>query len=118
MKIYHEKQKGNYCRCHAINNMVGKQLITIVEFNKYCDAFDALNKFDKGSSKQKHYFYNNGGANNIFGYILQQKGYKPQMTHYDISKSKKVIQSRRLIGYIVYNRGHTYCIRKIKNDFP
>ena len=119
MKIYHEKQKGNYCRCHAINNLIGKQLITPKEFNTYCDEFDSLNKFDKGSSRNKHYFYNNGGTNNIFGYCLQKKGIKITMVHYDISKSKRITPTlfNKAYGCILYNRGHTYCMRKINNNF-
>ena len=119
MKIYHEKQIGNYCRCHAINNLVGKQLITLHEFNSYCDKFDALNNFDKGSSRNKHYFYNNGGTNNIFGYCLQKKGIFTNMTHYDISKSTRIDTKffNKAYGCILYNRRHTYCMRKIQNDY-
>ena len=119
MSIYHEKQKGSYCRCHAMNNLIGKQLITLKEFNTYCDSFDALNKFDKGSSRSKHYFYNNGGTNNIFGYCLRKKGITTTMIHYDISKPRKIAPSmfNKAYGCILYSRGHTYCMRKIKNEF-
>lgn len=79
MTIYHEKQIGNYCRCHAINNLVGKQICSTQEFNRLCDEFDKKNGFTTPSSKLKYLFYNNGGTENIFGYILQKKGYTIKM---------------------------------------
>jgi hypothetical protein len=72
--MYHEKQRGNYCRCHAINNLLGFQLVSLAEFDKLCDEFDNIHKFARGSSKNHHLFYNNGQTDNIFGYIMQKKG--------------------------------------------
>ena len=116
MSIYQERQVGNYCRCHAINNLIGKKLVTIPEFNKYCDSFDVLQKFEKGSSRNKYFFYNNGLIDNIFGYILAQKGIHIKMEHYDFYKSKRIKPHTNLtIGYIVYNANHTYCVRYINN---
>ena len=37
MSIYHEKQVGSYCRLHAINNLIGKKLVSTSEFNNLCD---------------------------------------------------------------------------------
>lgn len=119
MNIYHERQKGNYCRCHAINNLVGKQICSLNTFNKLCDEFDKKNDFEVPSSKLKYIFYNNGGTDNIFGYILKKNNYKIKMTHYDYYKSK-VIQlknDKKMLGFIVYNRCHTFCIRKIKDEY-
>ena len=119
MNIYHEKQVGNYCRCHAINNLVGKQLCKLQEFNGLCDEFDKKNGFTIPSSKLKYLFYNNGGINNLFGYILTKKGYTIQMTHYDYYRPKaiKLNTHMNLLGFIIYNRRHTFCIRKIGSDF-
>ena len=70
--MYHEKQQGNYCMKHAINNLIGKELCSNKEFDIYCDELDKLNDFEKGVSKSK-LFYNNGGINNIFGYVMTKK---------------------------------------------
>ena len=88
MSIYHEKQVGSYCRLHAINNLIGKKLVSTSEFNKLCDNYDKIKKYIKGISKNKHYFINNGGSDNIFGFVLESKGYKPHMIHYDFYKQK------------------------------
>jgi hypothetical protein len=110
--MFHQRQKGSYCRCHAINNLIGRELITLGEFDKYCNEFDKLNGFVLGSSKKGHLFYNNGGTNNIFGYILEKKGIKIKMDHYDFYRNKKIKNCEKsTIGYIIYNRGHTYCVR-------
>ncbi len=116
MNIYHERQVRSYCRCHALNNLIGRKLITLPEFNKYCDEFDVINKFERGSSKNKCFFYNNGLIDNIFGYILSQKKFHITMEHYDFYKSKRIkTHTSTTLGYIVYNTRHTYCIRYINN---
>lgn len=116
--MYHEKQKGSYCRCHAINNLMGKQLVSLTEFDVYCDAFDKKSNFSPGSSKNKHFFYNNGETDNIFGYILQEKKVKITMEHYDFFGGQKIKHCNKgTMGYIVYNSRHTYCVRVMKGEF-
>ncbi len=112
--MFHQKQKGNYCRCHAINNLFGRELVTLGEFDNYCNEFDKKNGFIRGSSRNTHLFYNNGGVNNIFGYIIKKKGIKIKMLHFDFYRTKKVKANNNAIGYIIYNRSHTYCV-KINN---
>ena len=115
--MFHQKQKGSYCRCHAINNIIGREIITIGEFDRLCDEYDKKNGFLTGSSKRGHLFYNNGGVDNIFGYIMSKKGIQVKMDHYDFYSSKKIKhQNNRTIGYIIYNRGHTYCIRILNGE--
>ena len=89
--LYHEKQFKNYCRCHAINNLCGNQIITVGEFDKYCDSFDITHNHEKGISRRNYYFINNGNTDNIFGYILQKKGYNIGMRHYDYYKKKTIV---------------------------
>jgi hypothetical protein len=115
--MYHQRQKGSYCRCHAINNLIGRELISFGEFDKLCDEFDKKNHFAQGSSKRSHLFYNYGGVDNIFGYILGKKGISVKMDHYDFYSPKKIKhQNNSTIGYIIYNRGHTYCIRILNGE--
>ena len=114
--MFHEKQKGSYCRCHAINNLFGQELLKIPDFNKYCDEYDKKNGFISGSSKNAHLFYNNGGDDNIFGYILKKKNISFKMIHYDFYASKKIEYKNNSIGYIIYNRSHTFCVRIINRE--
>jgi hypothetical protein len=125
-QVYHERQKGNYCRCHALNNLFGFQLVSLQEFDNYCDEFDKLNNFERGSSRGRHMFYNNGSTDNLFGYILDKKGYKVKMEHYDYytTLSREIVNTidknknnSEFYGLIVYNRNHTYCIRNYNNEY-
>lgn len=116
--MFHQRQKGSYCRCHALNNMIGREFISLSEFNKYCDEFDRRNYFSPGSSRNGHMFYNNGLTDNIFGYILEKKGIKIKMDHYDFYRPKKIKHCEKgTIGYIVYNMGHTWCVRVVNGEY-
>jgi hypothetical protein len=114
--LFHERQIGNYCRYHAVNNLFGKSICSLVTFNKYCNEYDKLNKMDR-ISKTKCVYYNNGDTDNIFGYIIQKAGYNIKMTHYDFYKPTKITLVSNTIGMILYNKSHTYCIRKYNNRF-
>lgn len=113
MGLYHERQYKNYCRCHAINNLLGYKLIDTTEFDNLCDDFDRKNSFENGCSKKDFTFYNYGGNNNIFGYIFERKNIDVVMHHYNFYSNKKQIGNRtkKTIGYIIYNLSHTYCIK-------
>ena len=116
MSIYHEKQVGNYCRLHAINNLIGKKLVSRKEFDNLCDSYDKFKKYVPGTSKRKYYFINNGGLDNIFGYVLTQKGYKIDMHHYSYHKRKIIKDSDISFGCIAFNRCHTFCIKRINGE--
>lgn len=113
--LYHERQFRNYCRCHAIHNLIGKKLISYTEFDALCNAFDKSHSYDVGTSRRNYYFINNGGTDNIFGYILQQQNIQVGMTHYDYYKRKNITLHPTSIGVILYTHSHTYCARYIHN---
>ena len=116
--MFHQKQTSSYCRCDAINNLFGDNLVSLKEFDLYCDEYDIKINFDKGSSRRRHMFYTNRETDNIFGYILMKKRINVKMKHYDYYSNKKIkSRSSDTIGYIVYNRGHTYCVRIVGNEF-
>ena len=114
--MFHERHIGSYCRCHAVNNLFGKSIISLVEFNKYCDEYDTINNMNR-ISKTKYIYYNNVNTDNIFGYIIQKAGYNIKMTHFDFYKPTTITLSDLTIGMIIYNKSHTFCIRKYKNKF-
>lgn len=115
--MFHQKQRGSYCRCHALNNLMGKELVTLKEFDNYCNEYDKLNAFAIGASRNGHLFYNNGGTDNIFGYILKKKGIIIKMDHYDYYQRKKIKHcDKGTMGYLVYNAQHTYCVRIVNGE--
>ena len=111
--LYHEKQFRNYCRCHAIHNLFGKKMMTYTEFDNLCDMFDRTHNYTVGISRRNYYFINNGGTDNIFGYILDKKGIRVGMNHYDYYKTKKITLHPKSVGVILYGHSHTYCARLI-----
>lgn len=132
--IFHQKQVGNYCRCHALNNVFRFTVCDLKTFSLYCDEFDLKHNFTKGSSKNHFMFYNYGNIDNIFRYVIQKQANSIcktigknidnlYMKHYDFYKNKTVPNiheyknNSNYIGCIVYNVRHTYSIRKIGNEF-
>lgn len=113
--IYHQKQYKNFCRLHAINNLLGSCVFSFNEFNKYCDDFDKKNNFKIGFSKNSYAFYNNGENDNIFGYILEQKLLKSQKLKLEFINKNNLNISYDFIGFICFNNNHTWCIKIINN---
>lgn len=108
--IYHQKQYQNYCRLHAVNNLLGYQKFSFEEFNKKCDEFDKKNNFVIGFSRRTCAFYNNGNEDNIFGYLLGNQFTMEYFNNQNINKDK-------LIGFICFNNNHTWCIRYFNNSY-
>lgn len=111
--LYHEKQYRNYCRCHALHNLFGKKLVSYTDFDRLCDEFDRMHKYDVGTSRRNYYFINNGGTDNIFGHVLQSKQIAVGMNHYDYYRTKQIKLHPKSIGLLLYSHSHTYCARLI-----
>ena len=111
---YHQRQIGNNCRLHAINNLIGKEICQVQEFSILCDKWDNKNGINNNTTKTNYTFYNNGGDagnNNIFGEVLKTKGYNIKMVGYDFHERKPPIPGHAL-GAIVFNQQHTWAVRK------
>ena len=118
-KLFHQSQQGSYCRLHAINNIIGREVCNIPDFNKLCDEFDKKNKFEINCSKNSHEFYNNGDSDNIFGYVMKNKGIDVRMIGYDRHRKTdiNIEDFEDLLGAIVLQPGHTFCIRYYDNKW-
>lgn len=118
--MYHERQVGNYCRKHSINNLMGKELINIADFDKLCDDFDKANNFDRQCSRKDHLFYNYGAEDNIFGFALRNKGVEVKMIGYDNWRKEDIdLETNKddLLGAFVFKEGHVWCVRYIDGKF-
>ena len=40
--IFCERQRGDFCRMHSINNYIGESRLNEEEFYKYCDEYDSI----------------------------------------------------------------------------
>lgn len=105
---------------------MGRQICSTGEFDALCSEFDKMNKVENNISRTGQVFYNNGGVDNIFGHvILKKSGIRNDsliMKHKDFYRveAPKVEETISisgeafiLRGFIVYNAGHTWCIRGI-----
>jgi len=115
MSLFHQRQQGSYCRYHSINNLLGRQICTTIEFDKYCDELDSKNNFTVKCSKNSQEFYNNGNDDNIFGYTMKKKGINVRMTGYDFHRKLDIklddIDLEDLLGAFAMVNGHVYCVR-------
>ena len=115
MTLFHQRQQGSYCRYHSINNIIGRQICTIAEFDQYCDELDTKNKFEVKCSKNSQEFYNNGDADNIFGYTMKKKGIDIKMESFDRHRKKpiNITDTIDLLGAFVLSPGHVWCVRYV-----
>ena len=116
--MFHQKQFRNYCRCHAINNFLGYNAVSYQQFDKYCDEFDKKNNMPL-ISKNNCYFYNNGGNDDIFGYVLQKINYNCKLETYYMERNliNKLGNLDNYQGFFIFNTTHTWCIRKHNGKF-
>lgn len=115
--MFHQKQFKNYCRCHAINNFLGYEAISYINFDKACDEFDKNNK-NPNISKNMFYFYNNGGNDNIFGFIFKKLNYNCKLeTFLNYNNKLNKYNFTTIKGFIIFNNHHTWCIRKFQNKY-
>ena len=115
MPLFHQRQQGSYCRYHSVNNLLGRQICTTSEFDKYCDELDTKNKFEIKCSKNSQEFYNNGGDNNIFGYTMKKKGINTRMEGFDRHRKTpiNITDTEDLVGAFVLSPGHVWCVRYV-----
>ena len=116
--LYYEHQVGSYCRKHSINNLIGREIVTIAEFDTLCDDFDKINEFTEMCSRGKHMYYNYGGQRNIFGFVLAKKGIDVSITGYDNWRKEDIdltTDREDLLGAFVFKDGHVWCIRCYKD---
>ena len=120
MTLYQERQVGNYCRKHSINNLIGREIVTTTEFDQMCDEFDRENRFDTLCSRNQHVYYNYGDRRNIFGYIMERKGIRTTITGYDNWRKDAVDLTTDLediLGAFVFRDGHVWCVRRYQDKW-
>ena len=44
INIFCERQRGDMCRMHSINNYYGRKILDETDFFRYCDKYDKLIK--------------------------------------------------------------------------
>lgn len=115
-KFFHQKQQSSYCRLHAVNNLIGREICSIPDFNKYCDELDKKYNFKNNCSKNYQEFYNNGGIKgneNIFGYVLEKKGINVRIIGFDRHRKEpiNITDTEDLLGAFCLSPGHVWCVR-------
>jgi hypothetical protein len=119
--LFCERQIGDMCRMHSINNYFGKAFMNESEFFKYCDNYD---KIIKGLDSKSMDGFAEGRS--IVSYIMDKKfnkflflipinSYKASRNHLDIEHYNDLL--KKCNCFFEFNKNHIWVNRKIGNKY-
>lgn len=120
--MYFERQCGDNCRLHAINNMFGGPVLKLDEFRRLHRAFAAtVPASDRVAYEDNYVNANTWDRSSLISFVLGQKFGMASFTvgMFELQRFKKTGILRSLKDCIdmefprifVCNSGHTWCIR-------
>ena len=119
--IFCERQRGDMCRMHSINNYIGSVLFSEESFYKYCDKYDNL---IKGLNSRSMDGFAEGRSiisfimDNIFNkflLLIPINSYKESREHLDIEHYNEVL--KKCDVFFEFNKNHIWVNKKIKNKY-
>jgi hypothetical protein len=110
MNIYCERQEGNLCRMHSLNNYFQRREMNKNKFYEYCELYD---KFYGTRNSRSLDMFNEG--RNIIGFILKEYYDTPTILAYDTNLIKKYLP--RLSNIFAFSKSHIFLYKKINNDW-
>lgn len=118
-RIYCEKQQGDLCRLHAINNIFQYNAITIPRFQQLLEEY-ASEATDEPRMPNTHSFCNVPNTNSFLDFLLQQLFKKSSFTigQYEMNEYKKRGIIRTLMDcidmsfprFFVCEAQHVFCV--------
>lgn len=110
--MYCERQQGNLCRMHSINNYYQSKKLTQQEFYNYCNQYDQLYKT---TNSQNADMFNEG--RNVVGFILEKISNDFTLLLYqkDIQIIKPYLN--QITDIFCFNSGHIWIRKKIHNQW-
>lgn len=119
--LFCERQRGNMCRMHSINNYIGRELLNEKEFFKYCDSYDEL--IDGLNSRNMDGF---AEGRSIVSFIMDKvfskflllvpiNSYNKSRIHLDIEHYNELL--RKCNCFFEFNKNHIWVNKKINNSF-
>jgi len=124
MAIYFERQNGDNCRIHAINNCFGHTVINRTEFEKYHKEFQSVYEV-----KLEDNYVNSGNwdRSNLLSYILSQKfgltcftlgQYElPRFQKHGVIRGLGDLMDMDLKRFFVCDKNHVWCVRYFKDQW-
>jgi hypothetical protein len=125
--IYWERQSGGLCRKHSLNVYFGKNKISELDFNNYCNEYD---EYLRNTGRAYDNVINNdiipSNQNTIISYIIEKienkhciyiqlGGLKKYMVDYKYSGIIDLIKNSNCI--FLFNEGHIYCLKYINKEW-
>lgn len=120
-QIFCERQRGDFCRMHSLNNYIGKSLLNEEEFHKKCDEYDSV--IDGLRSRNMDGF---AEGRSIVSYIMDilfhkfiilipYNSYTNSRTHLDMEFYNKIY--KKVNGFFEFNKNHIWINKKVNDRF-
>ena len=121
LNIFCERQRGDMCRMHSINNYIGEPLINEKKFFRYCDDYDKL--IDGLNSKSMDGF---SEGRSIISFIMEKlfnkflllipiHSYNSCRNHLELEHYNELIKTCNC--FFEFNKNHIWVNKKINNKF-
>lgn len=119
--IFCERQRGNMCRMHSINNYIGNNILNEELFYNYCDNYDkqiiGLNSrnMDGFSEGRSIVSYIMDKIFNKYLLLIPINSYKESREHLNLEFFNEYI--KKCSCYFEFNRNHIWVNKKINNKY-
>ena len=119
--IFCEKQRGDMCRMHSINNYIGSPLIKETQFFDYCSKYD---KLIKGLNSESMDGFAEGRSIvsfimdklfNKFLFLIPINSYNNSRKHLDIKHYNELLKRSRC--FFEFNKTHIWINKKINDNY-
>ena len=121
MNIYCERQVGDLCRLHSLNNYFGYKRFTQEDFYNYCDEYDSI---ITGLNSRKMDGFAEGRS--IISYLIDKIDYKclllipfnsynDSRRHLDITFYNSLKKNVEI--FFEFNKNHVWVNKKINNKY-
>lgn len=119
--IFCERQIGNMCRMHSINNFNGSKLLNETSFFDFCDKYDSLIKglnsrnMDGFAEGRSIVSYIMDEIFNKFLLLIPINSYKTSREHLDIDHYNELL--KKCTYFFEFNKNHIWINKKINNKY-
>ena len=119
--IFCERQRGNMCRMHSINNYIGRSILNEELFYNYCDNYDKLifglnsRSMDGFAEGRSIVSYIMDKIFNKFLLMIPINSYKKSRNHLNLEFFNEYI--KKCSSYFEFNKNHIWINKKINNKY-
>ncbi len=117
MDIFCERQRGDFCRMHSINNYVGGSKLNEEIFYKYCDEYDSIidglksRNMDGFAEGRSIVSYIMDVLFNKFILLIPYNSYKNSRKHLDMDFYNKIYN--KVNSFFEFNKNHIWINKKL-----